>query len=75
MPAKITFKANDPVRAQYGTFGVLAQDVVEFNKYVKGVFWSSVFTNNYKRCCVYQRYATLCMESDGRCDAEPYRTS
>ncbi len=49
IPAKITFKANDPVRAQYGTFGVLAQDVVEFNKYVKGVFglrYSQIITKD-----------------------------
>ncbi len=45
----ITFKAQAPVIAAYDTFGVLAQDVVEFNTYIKGFFglrYSEIYTKD-----------------------------
>jgi iron complex outermembrane receptor protein len=34
-PFSVTFQAENPVIASYNTFGILAQDVIEFNKYFK----------------------------------------
>lgn len=45
----IKYKALTPVVAEYETFGILAQDVIEFNKYVKaflGVKYSEIFTKD-----------------------------
>lgn len=45
----IKYKALTPVVAEYETFGILAQDVIEFNKYVKaflGVRYSEIFTKD-----------------------------
>jgi len=46
---KIAFVAGTPVDADYDTFGILAQDVVEFNPYIKvalGLRYSEINTKN-----------------------------
>lgn len=45
----IKFKALTPVVADYETFGVLAQDVIEFNKYLKaflGIRYSEIYVKD-----------------------------
>ncbi len=37
MPTNLAFEKNNPVNAYYNTFGVLAQDVITFNSYLKAI--------------------------------------
>jgi iron complex outermembrane receptor protein len=46
----VTFVAGTPVNSYYNTFGILAQDVIEFNKYLKasiGVRYSEIYTPDF----------------------------
>lgn len=46
----VSFTASTPVNAYYNTFGILAQDVIEFNKYLKaslGIRYSEIYTPDY----------------------------
>lgn len=46
----VKFAAGTPVNSYYNTFGFLAQDVIEFNKYVKaslGVRYSQIYTPDF----------------------------
>lgn len=47
---KIAYTAKDPVRSYYSSIGFMAQDVIEFNKYVKGVLglrYSEITTKDF----------------------------
>lgn len=57
---KVSFVKNDPVNNYYSTFGILAQDVVEFNKYIKGTFglrYSEITTKDQEGTSAYTRSA------------------
>lgn len=44
-----TFKASDPVQSKYSTYGIMAQEVMTINKYVKAILalrYSSINTTN-----------------------------
>lgn len=46
----ISFVPGTPVNTYYNTFGILAQDVIEFNKYFKtalGIRYSEIYTPDY----------------------------
>lgn len=46
----IAFSANTPVRSAYNTFGILAQDLIEFNPYLKvalGLRYSEINTKDF----------------------------
>lgn len=46
----VVFTAGTPVNSQYNTFGILAQDVIEFNKYIKaslGIRYSEIHTPDF----------------------------